>query len=95
MAKAENNQSAQETPRRQHRATYARDKRAGGYLIRVEGPNANKFAGREVPVTMMNGDEHSEKLTSMIWFGADEKTGKPVALYKFEAKPREDVEEPF
>ena len=39
-----------EAPKRSHKATYARDKRKGGYLIRVIGPNAAAFAGREVPV---------------------------------------------
>jgi hypothetical protein len=28
----------------------------------------------------------------MIWSGTDEKTGKPVALYGFEPKPREEEE---
>lgn len=79
-------------PKRLHRATYARDKRKGGYLVRVEGPTAAAFAGRDVPVTRKNGDESTETLDSLIWAGNDEETGKPVALYSFVAKPRDDAE---
>jgi hypothetical protein len=79
---------------RSHSATYASDKRnPGRYLIRVEGPNAGKFAGRDVPVTLRNGDEHEEKLVKAIWAGLDQESGNPVALYSFEAKPREVLEE--
>jgi hypothetical protein len=76
-------------PKRLHRATYAADKRQGGYNIRVAGPNAAKFVGRDVPVSMKSGAEHTEKLVKLIWTGIDTETGEPVALYKFEAKPRE------
>lgn len=79
--------------KRQHKATYATDKRNGGYLIRVEGPNAEKFVGREVPVTLKNGNENPEKLTRLIWSGKDKETGNNVSLYKFEPKPREKQEE--
>lgn len=85
---------------REHSATYASDtKNPGKYLIRVLGPNAKKFAGRDVPVTLRSGEEHNEHLLKCIWEGIDvgnEKipgTGKPVALYSFEAKPREDLDE--
>lgn len=78
---------------RQHKATYARDKRAGGYLIRVAGPNADRFAGREVPVTMKSDDEHQEQLTTLVWTGTDTESGVKVALYHFEAKPREKEED--
>lgn len=86
-------------PKRAHKATYATDKRNGGYLIRVVGPNAAVFAGRTVPVTLKSGDEHDEKLTRLIWSGIDTGTkenpgtGDPVALYKFESKPREATTE--
>lgn len=81
---------------RQHRATYARDKKKGGYLVRVAGPNANAFAGREIPVTTLDGSEHAEKLIRLIWTGVDTGeyggvAGQPIALYTFEAKPREDT----
>lgn len=76
--------------KRKHKATYATDKKAGGYLIRVAGPNADKFAGREVPVTTKDGSEHTEKLSRLIWTGVDQESGEKVALYKFEAKPKED-----
>lgn len=79
-------------PGRLHRATYARDKRnPGGYLVRVIGPTAAAFEGREVPVTRKDDSESVEKLLSPVWAGTDEETGRPVALYRFEAKPR-DVE---
>lgn len=83
---------------RLHKATYARDKKKGGYLIRVAGPTANAFVGREVPVTTLGGSEHMEKLTRLIWTGVDTgeyggKAGEPIALYAFEAKPREEPDE--
>lgn len=84
---------ATENGKRLHRATYSSDKRNGGYLVRIVGPNAEKFAGREVPVTMKNGDEHTEKLERLIWTGKDNDTGDKCSLYKFVAKPKEKPEE--
>lgn len=81
--------------KRQHRATYARDKRKGGYLVRVSGPNAAAFAGREVPVTKKSGEEDKETLDALIWTGNDNETGEPVALYSFVARPREEQEAPI
>lgn len=75
-----------------HKATYARDKRKGGYLVRVQGPHAAAFAGRKVPVTLMSGSVQEEELTGLIWSGKDNETGQPVALYNFKAKPKEKVE---
>lgn len=82
-----------EKPTRLHRATYATDKRNGGYLIRVQGPYPEMFAGREVPVTRRDGTESTESLERLIWSGTDEESGQRVALYKFVAKPREDDRE--
>lgn len=87
----------------QHKAGYARDKKKGGYLIRVIGPNANRFAGREVPVLANGKTEPTiEKLDALLWTGIDEgeynpaDKGKPVALYSFVARPKGDVDEiPF
>lgn len=73
---------------RSHKATYARDKRKGGYLIRIEGPHSAKFAGRAVPVTMKDNSEHNEDLDTLVWSGTQD--GKNVALYTFKAKPRSD-----
>lgn len=85
--------------KRKHKATFATDKRnPGQYLIRIEGPTASAFAGREVPVTRKDDTETIERLTKCIWSGVDDNSGKPVALYKFEAKPKDtdDVDElPF
>ena len=80
-----------DAPKPQHKATYARDKKKGGYLVRVQGPHAAKFAGREVPVTRMDDSQSPEKLTALIWSGTDQETGKPVALYQFEARPKDDL----
>ena len=80
---------------RKHRATYSTDKKKGGYLVRVEGPYPEKFAGREIPVTTRDGKEHIEKLVRLIWTGKDKETGVPVSLYTFEPKPREMEEMPF
>lgn len=86
MAKTDN------TPKsgRSHKATYATDKRKGGYLVRVIGPRASEFAGREVPVTRKDDSEDLETLDRLIWSGNDDETGKPVGLYTFKAKPREE-----
>lgn len=77
---------------RLHKATFATDKRnPGGYLIRVAGPTASAFAGREVPVTRKDNSESMETLETCVWAGRDEETGTPVALYRFVAKPREEA----
>lgn len=84
---------------RAHKATYATDKKKGGYLVRVIGPRAMDFVGREVPVNTRDGAEHSEKLTRLIWSGLDTGTadnpgtGQPAALYAFEAKPKSEKEQ--
>ena len=85
--------------KRAHKATYSTDKRNGGYCVRVQGPQANMFAGREVPVTVKGGGEHKEKLLRLIWSGTDDGaisgyTG-PCALYTFESKPREKTDVEF
>ena len=86
---------------RMHKATYARDKKKGGYLIRIIGPNAADFAGRKVPVTRMDNSEHEETLDALIWVGIDEGTekfagtGKPCALYSFVPHPRDEKEAEF
>jgi len=82
-------------PKRQHKATYATDKKKGGYLIRVEGPHAAAFLGREVPTVTRDGKETLEKLTKLIWSGADAETKQPVALYSFESRPRGEDPVPF
>ncbi len=74
---------------RLHKATYASDKRKGGYLVRVFGPHAGEFAGREVPVERRDGSESRERLLKVVWSGSDTETGKPAALYTFAPKPRE------
>lgn len=82
-----------EEPARAHKATYATDKKTPGkYLVRVEGPHAAAFAGREVPVVRKDSSESLELLTRCIWAGVDETSGKPVALYKFEEKPKEETD---
>ena len=76
--------------KRAHKATYARDKRKGGYIIRVQGPTAAAFAGRTVPVVRKDDSESDEKLVALIWSGIDDETGAPVALYSFEARPADE-----
>lgn len=78
---------------RLHKATYATDKRKGGYLIRVIGPTANAFVGRDVPVTRRDDTESMEHLERLIWSGIDTETGQNVALYAFVARPREEDRE--
>lgn len=96
MAKADNNAAG----KRAHKATYARDKKTGGYIIRIQGPHAAEFAGRTVPVVKKDDSENPEQLTKLIWTGTDD--GKisnyigPVALYHFEQKAKAPVDEiPF
>lgn len=84
--------------KREHKATYARDKRNGGYLVRVIGPHANKFVGKIVPVVKRDDSESEELLEAVVWTGIDTGTeqnpgtGKPVALYMMAAKPKTDNE---
>lgn len=86
----------------QHRATYSADRVNGGYLVRVVGPYANRFVGKEVPV-MRKGEKESslEMLDRLIWHGTDdgkynkEDTGKPVALYSFIPHGNKDDEIEF
>jgi hypothetical protein len=94
MAKRVNDDGNPEGQRqRQHRATYARNKKKGGYLIRVEGPHAAQFAGRIVPVTKKDGSESEEEIAELLWTGTDDTTAKPVALYTFVAKPKDDMDD--
>lgn len=97
MAKENNTTTTSKKNPGGHKATYAKDKYRGGYIIRVQGPNANRFAGRVVPVEQKNGDVNNEKLEDLIWTGKDDDSGQPVSLYNFEAKPKnENVEDlPF
>lgn len=79
---------------RAHSASYASDKKnPGKWLIRVAGPHASKFAGREVPVNTRSGEEHAELLDKAIWAGVDEETKENVCLYTFVAKPREELDD--
>jgi hypothetical protein len=92
MAEAKTN----DNKKRAHKATYSRDKRKGGYLVRVVGPHANQFIGREVPVTRNDGSESMEKLLKLVHSGVDggevvaADKGKNYALYTFEPKPRDE-----
>lgn len=78
---------------RSHKASYARDKKKGGYIIRVEGPHANRFAGRDVPVGRRDGTEDTEHLEELLWTGVDSETQQPVALYTFTARPKDEQAE--
>ena len=89
---AKSNGKVEEKSKRKHKATYSTDRIAGGYLIRVAGPNANAFIGQVVPVNTKAGEEHQEKLTKLVWAGKDKESGENVALYRFEAKPRVESE---
>lgn len=97
----ESGKNSNAKPARQHRATYARDKKKGGYLVRVSGPHANAFAGRKVPVSTLRGEEHEEELDALIWSGIDTgeyggTPGEPIALYSFKPSPRDDSDDvPF
>lgn len=86
-------QAEKEAAKPLHKATYATDKRKGGYLVRIAGPYPEKFVGREVPVTMKSGEQHNEKLQRLIWTGTDNESGGLVALYAFESRPRDTSEQ--
>jgi hypothetical protein len=77
---------------RQHRASFSRDKNTGGFNIWVEGPSANKFAGKYVPVTLFDGTEQMEKCLKLTWTGISSLTDKPAAVYTFlkKARPKKD-----
>lgn len=92
---AEKPNAAGAKDKRKHRASYAKDKRKGGYLVRVEGPHSNSFAGTEVPVSLRDGTEQKEKLDVLIWTGKDKETLQPVSLYSFVVKPKEVIQPEF
>lgn len=84
---------------RKHTATYSYNQRAQQYLVRVVGPHADKFAGKEIPVTRKGGAENTEQLIRVTKSGIDEgkvtpeNKGKPYALYTFVQKPRGEADE--
>ena len=81
---------------RKHRATFAKDKVKGGYLIRVIGPHASKMAGRWLPVTKLDNSETMEFAIDLITSGPDEDSGTYYALYSMYRKPKEQQDEiPF
>lgn len=88
-----------EAAERQHVATFSFNQRAQQYNVRVVGPHADKFAGREIPVSRLNKPDSIEKLTRMLKSGIDEgkvvpeNKGKMYALYSFVQKPRAVEEE--
>jgi len=84
-----------EKKKRDHKASFCKDKRHGGYNIWVAGPMANRFAGREVPVTMSNGDEKMITLKDVQWTGQDPKTGEFAAVYDFQPEERIHDDIPF
>ena len=57
------------------------------------GPHAAAFAGREVPVMRKDDTETMEALDALIWSGTDDESGKPVALYSFVARPKEELDD--
>jgi hypothetical protein len=73
---------------RRHRATFASDNLKGGYMIRVEGPDSDRFSKREVPVTRFDHTETVVKCDKLVWTGPDKETGAKITLYKFVAHPR-------
>jgi len=93
---------------RQHKASFSKDSRnPGKYNVLVEGPNAQKFATKRVPVGMRNGTEKEVQLLDCFWFGPDEgrsdengnmveapKPGHFKALYHFKPEEREPEPEP-
>lgn len=91
----------EETKKRRHRALYSKDKYTGGWNVRIIGPDANKFAGREVPVERADKTENMEKLTELVWTGIDDGSinpadkGQNVALYKFAPHPKDQKEVEF
>jgi len=97
----ESSSAVADAPKRRHRATYTSDKRTGGYLIRVIGPDAAKFLNRDVPVTLADGTEHAERLIKLVHTGVDEgkfnaaDKGQTYALYKFQPKPRDEKQADF
>lgn len=79
---------------RLHTASYTRIKdQHFKWFIRVVGPSAEKFSGRDIPVSTKKGEEHPETLAKMIWNGEDKITKANVAIYEFVAKPRVEDED--
>lgn len=85
---------------RRHRATFATDRKKGGYIVRVAGPDCDRFAGKVVPVTTKSGREDMHELDRLLWTGTDDSEDCPaqykkVSLYSFKPKPREEDDVTF
>ncbi len=87
---------------RQHKATYARDKKnPGSFLVRITGPHAKEFEGREVPVMKNGGGEQLETLSRAVFSGTDEgkitpaDKGQTYCLYEMVRHPKEYVQPEF
>lgn len=88
------------TPQRLHRAAYTRDKKnPGQWLVRVSGPHAKEFEGREVPVTVNGGGEQIETLARGVFAGIDDgkinpaDKGQNYCLYQIVPKPKATPQE--
>lgn len=79
---------------RQHSASYTRLRGEPlKWFVRVVGPHALKFSGRDIPVATKNGVEHEEKMGRLLGDFTDQDTGQPVGIYEFIAKPKASPEE--
>lgn len=91
--------AAAATPvKRKHRANYSRNKLEGGWNVSVIGPNAHRFASKQVPVTDLKGEETVEELGGLIWSGPCKLPGfegQNSALYHLVSKPRGEVDFEF
>lgn len=72
-----------------HEATFAFDRRTRGYVIRVVGPSATSFPGRDIPVKRRDGTTTTEKLGRVLWNGTDKTTGETIAIYSFVSRPKD------
>jgi hypothetical protein len=59
----------------------ANTKRRHGYMVRIAGPHAARFAGRIISVMTQDGTQSEQELERLVWSGPDHESGQLVALY--------------
>lgn len=61
-------------------ATFQRNKRGNGWIVRVVGPHSEAFSYKSIPVTMKDGSTKMVELTNVIWSGYTD-DDEEISLY--------------
>lgn len=61
-------------------ATFQRNKRGNGWIVRVVGPHSDAFSYKTIPVTMKDDSTKQVELTNVIWSGYTD-DDEEISLY--------------